>query len=354
MKTNVLKILLALLTIVISGCQSCGSHSDKIKVNGIQSKVQKVINGNTIELKNGLKVELLGIKPSEHTKNYLEKQVKGENVIVIADSKQKQFIKSYKTKVKAYVKLKGSKYCISGSLLLNKIAELNQTSLKDSLKQFIRYSQDTIRRPMTLPELREYMRPATFQIRREDGGMGTGFFINDDGLALTNNHVLDGSKRAVVYFFGEDGHIDETNYRTINSYVLTSEDAKIDFTVFYVQLRNNEKVRYLPLVKQHIREGEQIAKIGCPVGLPCDFNDGLLKTYFEGYFSHGISTNHGDSGGPIANLRGEAVGVNQSIEFNAALSAMTGSVQKAEGIAYAVDAVLIRKVLDEHDIKYGH
>ena len=32
---------------------------------------------------------------------------------------------------------------------------------------------------------------------------------------------------------------------------------------------------------------------------------------------------------------------------------MTGTVQKAEGIAYGVDAVLIRRILDENNIQYG-
>ena len=83
---------------VLIACISCGGDgkSGKIKVDGIQSKVQKVLSGNEIELKNGLTVEILGIKPTEHTKDYLEKQVKGETVTVIADSRQKQFIKTYK------------------------------------------------------------------------------------------------------------------------------------------------------------------------------------------------------------------------------------------------------------------
>lgn len=341
-------MLIALVTV----CGGCGK-SASIKVDGIQGKVRKVIDGNTIELMNGLKIELLGIKATEHTKSYLEKMVKGETVTVIADSRQKQYIKGYRTKIRAYVKVKGDRYCISGKLLLDKTAELRQTAVKDSLEHFRLYAQDTERRIMTVPELREYMMPATFLILCDDGSCGTGFFINDDGLALTNNHVLDGSQNALVFFWGDDGKINQADHRSIQRVVLTNRDEKLDFTVFYVQLGNDEKVRYLPLVKQHIREGEQVAKIGCPVGLPCDFGTGTLSSYFDGYFSHKVPTNHGDSGGPIVNTKGEAVGVNQSIELNPSMSLMTGTLQKAEGIAYAVDAVLIRKVLDQDEIKYG-
>ncbi len=357
MKTTIFKSIGCLLAIIfVSSCLG-GGGTGKIKVDGIQSKVQKVIDGNTVELKNGLTVEILGIKPSEHTKNYLEKFAKGETVTVIADSKQnkqRSHIKSYKTKVRAYIKLKGDRFCLSGKMLLNHTAKLSLTGYADSLEHFKVYAEgpEPIRQ-MTSSELREYMRPATFLIVTADGSNGTGFFINDNGLALTNNHVLDGSQEARIYFFKDNGEADEVNYREINRYLLTSKDEKIDFTVFLVQLDNDEKVRYMPLIKQHEKEGEQIAKLGCPVGLTCDFKTGVLSNYHEGYLSHSCPSNNGDSGGPIVNMKGQVVGINQSIKFNEYLSKMTGSYQKAEGIAYAVDAVLIRNVLEKYEIEYG-
>lgn len=331
------------MVVLFSGC-----GEEKIKVNGIQSKVVKVISGNQIELQNGLKVEILGIKPTQHTKEYLEEHVKNEVVRIIRDSKQRESISSYKTTVKAYIKVKGERLCVSGKMLLNKTAELRQTSVKDSLEHFIEYAKSEIPRPeMTTTELVTYMKPATFQIILQDGSTGTGFFINDDGLALTNNHVLDGTKNAVICFFGDGGTLDQTNTRAVNSYVLTSEHEKVDFTVFYVQLRPGEKVRYMPLVSRHAKDGEEIFKMGCPVGLHADFQGGILSNYNEGYFTHSIGANHGDSGGPIVNKRGEVVGVNQSIEFNPVIN------EQAKGIAYGVDALLIRKVLDENNVVYG-
>lgn len=345
-------IKVSCLMFVLFVLVACGGNrkSGKIKVDGIQSKVQNVLSGNEIELKNGLKVEILGIKPTEHTKDYLEKNVKGEIVTVITDSRQKQFVKSYKTTVKAYVKLKGEKYCVSGRMLLYGIAELRQTAVHDSLEHFKEYPERD-RPDMTQTELLAYMKPATFMVYCGNEGLGTGFFINDNGLALTNNHVYDGSQNAIIYFFGEDGKLDETNYRKINRVlytVRTGEKERIDFTVFQVQLDNGEKVRYMPLVKQHARDGEQIAKIGCPLGTSlCDFQPGTLSHYNEGYFTHNIPTNHGDSGGPIVNFKGEVIGINQSIDFNEII------MEQAKGIAYGVDAVLIRQVLDDNNIQYG-
>lgn len=348
MKMQSKRCLFAAASVLLLGLlmTSCGEKK-KIKVHGIQSKVVKVIDGNHIELQNGLKVEILGIKPSQHTKKYLEEQVKNEYVSIQRDSKQPEFIVSYKTKIKAYVKVKGERLCVSGKMLFNKTADLRQSSYKDSLNHFIEYAKAEIPRPeMSTTELVTYMKPATFQIIHENG-TGTGFFINEDGLALTNNHVLDGTKNAVICFFGDNGTLDEANTRGINSIPLTNKHEKIDFTVFYVQLRPNEKVRYMPLVSQHVKDGSEVYKLGCPVGKHADFQGGILSNYNEGYFTHSIGTNHGDSGGPIVNKKGEVVGINQSIEFNPVIN------EQAKGIAYGVDALLIRKILDDNDIEYG-
>ncbi len=346
MARNITLCLVALITTLLL-CD-CGGDKKQIKVNGTQSKVVKILTGNKIELQNGLKVEILGIKPSQHTKKYLEEHLKNEVVSVIRDSKQREFINSYKTTIKAYVRLKGEHYCVSGKLLLNKTAELRQTSVKDSLEHFVAYAKQDVQRPnMTSTELVTYMKPATFQIILENGSTGTGFFINDNGLALTNNHVLNGTTNAFVCFFGDNGTLDQTNTRAINSYVLTSEHEKVDFTVFYVQLRPNEKVKYLPLVNRHVKDGEEVFKLGCPVGKHADFQAGILSNYNDGYFTHSIGTNHGDSGGPIVNKRGEVVGVNQSIEFNPVIN------EQAKGIAYGVDALLIRNILDKNGVEYG-
>lgn len=349
MKTRFFSLALALVTTYfLSACG--GSSQKKIKIDGMQSKVVEVKDGNHIELQNGLTVEILGIKPTEHTKEYLEKHVKGETVVLRTDSKQKQHISSYKTTIKTYVKLKEERgYCISGKMLMNKTAELRQTSVKDSLEHFAEYAKGPAPRPiMTETELLTYMKPASFMIINADGSCGTGFFINEKGLALTNHHVLDGKQNAVICFFGENGELDKTNYRKINRILLSSSGTKIDFTVFQVQLDNGEEVRYMPLVDKHVRDGEQIAKIGCPVGTVCNFQTGNLSNYNEGYFTHSIASNHGDSGGPIVNYRGEVVGINQSIEFNRTIN------EQAKGIAYGVDAMLIRDYLKQYNINYEH
>ena len=350
---KVFLVLSSALLILLFFCLSIGC-SNKIKVEGIHSKVVKVVSGNVVELKNGLKVELLGIQPTEDTEKYLEKHVNGKEVKVISDSKQPQYIKLYKTKVRAYLKIKGDRYCISGKMLLDRTAKLRQTAVHDSLQSFINYAGDADRRVMTLPELHTYLKDRTFKIQLADGGSGTGFFINEDGLALTNNHVYDGSQSATILFYGEGGSIDTSDTRPAGEVVETYSDGKyIDFTIFYVKLKSGEKVKYIPLVRQHEKEGEKLAKLGSPLNETDNFQDGILSTYYNGFFTHNCGTGHGDSGGPVANLKGEAVGINQSGENDYAQQPDGSYVVVPSKIVNAVDVLLIRQYLDENKIKYG-
>lgn len=352
------KTLLACTVIMaIVSLTGCNMFKKERKITGTKGEVVSVINGNTLKMQNGLTVELLGVKPSDLGKKYMEEHIKGKNITLIADKQDsRQTYKTASTKVRAYVKVTGEGGSLNGKLLIERWANgVNNNHLRDSAKVYNSYwNGGGSRVLLTDAELQMKMKPATFIIGT-DKGTGTGFFINDNGLALTNNHVFnDGNTEAAVMFFGEDGTLDKNNYRGISRILYTYSEGKIDFTIFQVELNSGEKVPYLKLCSKRASDGERIAKIGCPAGTVCNFQTGNLSNYNEGYFfTHSISSNHGDSGGPVANFYGEVVGINQSIEFNESLTKMSGSLQKAEGIAYAVDAMLIRELLDYNGIKYG-
>lgn len=325
-------------------CTNCSSS--KIQVNGMQSTVRSIISGKELELQNGTKVVLLGVKDSENSKKYLEQHVKGKRVTIISDSKQPQFINTYLTTIYAYVRVNGEKGCVQNKLLPTRLTKVNMALQCDSLASFIEACKVKRHPIMSSSELLTYMKPATFCIKTESG-TGTGFFINDNGLALTNNHVLDGSEYAVVCFFGEDGKLDGSNIHPISRIIRTyNNNDKIDYTIFMVQL-DNSKCHYLPLIEQRENQGEALAKLGCPVGEFGNFQTGVLSNYDNNYIVHSIGANHGDSGGPVVNFRGEVVGINQSIQFNRNIA------EQAKGIAYAVDALYIKQILDNLGVEYG-
>lgn len=342
---------------------SCG---DSWKPNGKESRVVNVKDGRTVELQNGLEVQLLGVKESELAKVYLQEHVEGKTVVIVRDVKSNTPHETYKKmpkKIKAYLKIKGETLSINGKLLQMDYCKLDLSNCSDSADVFSQYTKyphpDKLYKD---EELLTKIKPATFQILHENGSLGTGFFINEYGLAVTNNHVLSPENMdAVCIFFGDNGQLDTHNYRNIDRIILTYANTKIDFTVFQVRLDQNEKVPYLPLAKTKQNDGIRVAKLGCPAGVVSNFQTGTLSNYNTltdnmgneyYYITHSCGTNNGDSGGPVVNFYAEVVGINQSIQFNEYLSRLTGSAQKADGIAYAVDAVTIRRLLKENKIEY--
>lgn len=354
-------------TCFLCTCIFCISCDSSIwKPNGKEGNVVKVIDGRTVELQNGLKVQLLGVKGSELSKKYLVEHVQGKNVVIIRDVNSNTPRETYKKmpkKIKSYLRIKGETLSINGKLLQMDYCKLDLSNCKDSsevFSQYVKYPHpDRLYRD---EELLTKIKPATFQILHENGSLGTGFFINENGLAVTNNHVLSPQNMdAVCIFFGENGQLDSHNYRNIDRIVLTCAGEKIDFSVFQVRLDQNEKVPYLPLARSKQNDGIRVAKLGCPAGVVSNFQTGTLSNYNtlvdnSGneylYITHSCGTNNGDSGGPLVNFYAEVVGINQSIQFNEYLSRLTGSAQKADGIAYAVDAVTIRRLLKENNIEY--
>ena len=339
-KTN---FLLGICAIVLL-CTNCSGT--KIQVNGMQSSVRSIISGKEIELQNGTKVVLLGVKDSENSKKYLEQHVKGKRVTIISDSKQPQFISTYLTTIYAYVRVNGEKGCVQNKLLQTRLTKANTALRCDSLASFIEACKVKRHPIMSSSELLTYMKPATFLVMTENG-CGTGFYINNNGLALTNNHVWDGSTTAQIALLTDNGDFDISNTRAINRVVATYKDGNIDFTIFVVQLEGGERSAYLPLVDQHIPLGEPVAKLGCALAEAANYNTGVLSKYDEGSITHSINTNNGDSGSPICNMRGEVIGIHVASRRNLERN------ETARGLSYGTDALVIKQVLDNLGIEYG-
>ena len=347
-----------LLAVNLMSCGFGGDSKKSQKITGTEGKVVKIINGKTIELQKGLQVSLIGVKDSIAAKEWLDSEVKDKNVLLIADSKdKKQTYVSNSDKVRAYVRIKGKKMSINGQLLLKRKASLDQGYCKDSNEIFKKHIINPIPDIKTDPELFAFLKPATFLIVAQKGDknwMGTGFYINNNGLALTNNHVLPLDVDAVrIYYYNQNGHIDKTNFRDV-SRILTSwksDNGKFDVTLFKVRLEEGEKACYLPLIPKQEQQGVKLAKLGNPNGEACNFQTGNLSQYYNdyGYFVHSCPTNHGDSGGPVVNQRGQVVGINQSID----LTDVYGSIDQIHGVAYAVDVTLLRQYMDQEGIEYG-
>jgi tetratricopeptide (TPR) repeat protein len=148
----------------------------------------------------------------------------------------------------------------------------------------------------------EKARKAVVRIQT-DGAMGSGFVVRADGIAVTAWHVLGGSNWARVEF--PDGR--KANVLGI-LYANPSKDVAV------IRL-DGEQFPSMPVAdSDKVQSGEQISAIGHPRGGDQRVTSGvILRTRATpGVVKHIQITSPvrpGNSGGPVVNARGEAVGI---------------------------------------------
>ncbi|MFH7043929.1 Do family serine endopeptidase [Paucibacter sp. JuS9] len=155
-----------------------------------------------------------------------------------------------------------------------------------------------------------------FQIPNQPGqrqmpmrGQGSGFIISDDGVILTNAHVVRDAQEVSVKL---------TDRREFRAKVLGT-DPKTDVAVLKIEAKN------LPVVQlgatKDLRVGEWVLAIGSPFGFENSVSAGVVSAKgralpqesFVPFIQTDVAINPGNSGGPLFNTRGEVVGINSQI-----------------------------------------
>lgn len=187
------------------------------------------------------------------------------------------------------------------------------TSCKRNLQEII---EDTKQATVTVYTFDEYGSPL---------GSGSAFFIDKNGTAITNYHVLDGATKATVKTFdGKEFEVDS---------VLISNRKK-DIIKFSLKNDENHRFKYLTFAEENPQQGDKVYNISSPLGLEQTFSDGVISATRSD--SHGeviqitAPISPGSSGSAIINEKGEVVAVatylmkgGQNLNFGVRLSAET-------------------------------
>ena len=145
---------------------------------------------------------------------------------------------------------------------------------------------------------------AVFMVFTSDGYntyQGSGFFINQYGLAVSNYHVFKGTGigQEAIKLSGSDNI-----YKVVE--VIQSSDAE-DFIVFRVDVSNTD---FIPIAKFKPNVGEKVFAIGSPRGLENTFSSGEVSQWRDkNLMQISALIDHGSSGGALINEYGEVVGV---------------------------------------------
>jgi putative serine protease PepD len=180
--------------------------------------------------------------------------------------------------------------------------------------------------------------PSVVQIEA-DGAVGSGFAAADGGLILTASHVVGGSQTVTLRL--QDG--------TSVSGAVVAVDKSIDTAVIRADESAASKLKPLPLgALADVQVGEMTIAVGSPFGLSQTVTTGIVSALgrtvptpvgeLHDLIQTDAAINSGNSGGPLADREGRAIGINTAIA-----SASGGS----DGIGFAVPVDQAARILDK-------
>ncbi|MBI2851498.1 MAG: trypsin-like peptidase domain-containing protein [Chloroflexi bacterium] len=168
-------------------------------------------------------------------------------------------------------------------------------------------------------------------------GAGSGWIISEDGIIVTNNHVLEGARAITVTL--DDGRTFAADPQPIATDVLT------DLAVIRINASN------LPAItmgdSQILRLGDWVVAIGNSLNLGVTPSEGIVRTLkatvpvsagqtLYDLIGTTAAINPGNSGGPLVNMAGEVVGIT-SAKISAA---------GVEGMGYAISSFTAKPVIE--------
>ncbi|MEM9342057.1 MAG: trypsin-like peptidase domain-containing protein [Pseudomonadota bacterium] len=193
--------------------------------------------------------------------------------------------------------------------------------------------------PFSDPRFEEFMERFgdQFTPRRSPSprqGVGSRFIISEDGLIVTNHHVINAAASVTVTFdTGEE--VDAT---------VVGSDPLTDIALLDIEGQDHPMVPFGS--SEDLQVGEEVIAVGSPFGLGGTVTSGIISAKsrninsgpFDDFLQTDAAINRGNSGGPLFNMDGEVVGVNTAI-----YSPDGGSV----GIGFSVPADLVTEIVQD-------
>jgi len=172
---------------------------------------------------------------------------------------------------------------------------------------------------------------------------GSGFIVRKRGIVLTNAHVVANINRATVEVTLQDGRVCEGQ--------VTAVDPICDLAAIKIDASNLTAIEIGNV--SHLRSGEWVIALGSPLSLSKTVTCGIvsntgrqsgeigLRNKNMEYIQTDAVINFGNSGGPLVNMEGQAVGVN--------------SMKITTGISFAIPGTYCQKFLNKAEdlMKHG-
>ena len=193
-----------------------------------------------------------------------------------------------------------------------------------------------------------FERPGRPQSQIEHG-IGSGILISPDGYIVTNNHVVDGAVDINVTL----------NDRRILPAKLVGTDPLTDLAVIKVAGTNLPNAPWGDSTA--LRPGQTVLAFGNPFGFRFTVTRGIVSGLnrpnpFSGdrrqpgsFIQTDAAINHGNSGGPLVNARGEVIGIN---------TFLISSSDSFSGMGFAIPTQIVRPTVEalirDGKVKHGY
>jgi putative serine protease PepD len=166
---------------------------------------------------------------------------------------------------------------------------------------------------------------------------GTGIVVNDEGLILTNDHVIAGASGIEV---SADGRSQDAHAAT-----LVGEEANSDLALIRVDPSGLDLKPLTLASSSAVQVGDSVYAIGNPYGLSETLTRGIVSALgreisapdgarITGAIQTDAALNPGNSGGPLLDEQGRVIGVNSQIASDAA--SVGGSQPGSTGVGFAI------------------
>jgi len=163
-------------------------------------------------------------------------------------------------------------------------------------------------------------------------GAGSGFVIGQEGLIVTNNHVIEGAKEVTVTLASKEEYPAK----------IVGRDPKTDIALLKIEPKGTLPAAALG-DSDRLRVGEWVMAIGNPFGLSNTVTAGIVSAKgrvigagpYDDFIQTDASINPGNSGGPLFDMQGQVVGINTAI------------IPNGRGIGFAVPVNLVKSLLPQ-------
>ncbi len=188
---------------------------------------------------------------------------------------------------------------------------------------------------------------------REAQSLGSGFIISADGIVVTNNHVISPPDTRAKLESITVTLADGTEYEAD----VIGADAASDLAV--LKIRSDKTFPFVQFGDSAAtRVGDWVVAIGNPFGLGGTVTAGIISAVYRNtgqggaydrYLQTDASINRGNSGGPLFDMRGNVIGIN-----NAIFSPSGGSVGIGFAIPAEIAAPIVEKLRSGQEIQRGY